>query len=206
MIKEILLLSVIASVTACKSYSPESQCDPEKNYIKNYIKSNPEAIKLFKKKKSQGLIRSIYYENKNPSNCNDNLCVYFDDTKYDFIEKNFKDQYRNGVYTIKVDTKKQYTDSECISQNPATSNIKDKKCFVIEKNENNIIKSDYKWSLDSEAGLTTLKFEDLKNNILLSEFVYQVYSTGAIGGPGGGVCKPTRINNKNYKYDPYELQ
>lgn len=118
---------------------------------------------------------------------------------------NFDNQIRKGIYTITKNKNIDINSSECLPINPATSNNKENYCLIAEKNKDNVIKSQYKLSLNSDNKTTILKFEDLKNKVTLSEFVYQVYSTGAIGGPGGGICTPKRLNNPEYNFDPYDL-
>lgn len=199
MIKKLLLLSAIVSITACKSYSPESQCDPEKNYIK----SNPEGIEEFKDLQKKGLVKSIFYNKTNKKKCEDDLCAKFD-KKYDFMEVYYNDDLRKGVYTIT--TSKDFSNKNCLKENDLSKNAKDKYCYIITKNPNDIIKSRYEVELDDRSSTTILKLKDLNKQIILSEFSYQVYSTGAIGGPGGGVCQPQFLNNPDYKYDPYNLQ
>lgn len=54
----------------------------------------------------------------------------------------------------------------------------------------------------TKENVTILKFTDLKNNKTLYEYSYQTYLTGAIGGPGGGMCGTKNINNPNYKFNP----
>lgn len=102
--------------------------------------------------------------------------------------------------------KKHINNKNCLKENDLSKNAKDKYCYIITKNPNDIIKSRYEVELDDRSSTTILKLKDLNKQIILSEFSYQVYSTGAIGGPGGGVCQPQFLNNPDYKYDPYNLQ
>ena len=74
-------------------------------------------------------------------------------------------------------------------------------CYTAIKNKNDEVKSRYKYNYDKTTeGQTIITFYDLKNNIKLYEYSYQIYTTGALGGPGFGTCKAFD-NNPNYKYD-----
>jgi hypothetical protein len=45
-------------------------------------------------------IKSFYFEELSPKPCYSDLCVRYDNKKLDFIEKNFDDNERKGIYTI----------------------------------------------------------------------------------------------------------
>lgn len=195
MIKKLLLLSAIASVTACTSYNEYKSCDPEKNYII----SDPVAMEEYKKLRESGEVQSYYTETNPIKPCFNVLCVNYNPEKFSFMEKRFSDEERKGVYTI---TKtKDLTDKTCINKSPVSLSID--YCFKVEKNNNNEIKSRYKFLLDfSNKDVTIIKFIDLKNNKNLYEYSYQTYLTGAIGGPGGGMCATKKINNPDFKFNP----
>lgn len=112
------------------------------------------------------------------------------------------DNERKGIYTIEVTTN--LSDSSCIRKNPMTSSINIKYCYKVNKNDNNKIKSRYKFLIDNSQEKTiVINFIDLKENKKLYEYSYQLYSTGAIGGLGIGTCPANKINNPNYKFNPY---
>lgn len=195
MIKKLLLLSVIASVTACQSYSEKSQCDPEKNYIV----SNPSAMEEYKKLKATGEIKS-YYSEVNPSiPCLNSKCVKYNPDNFSFIEKKFSDNQRKGIYTISIT--KELQDKKCIAKNPVSAERD--YCFKVERNKNDEIKSRYKFLIDNtNKDVTIIKFIDLRTDMVLYEYSYQTYVTGSIGASGGGTCRPNKINNPQYKFSP----
>jgi len=199
MLNKILLLSIITSLSACESINQSKQCDADKNYII----SNPDAIKEYQKLKADGKIKSYYYNNLKQEECNEDKCVRFNAKDYDFVEMNFNDKLRKGVYTIR-----QFDDLErrdCIDnyKSSFTTN-KNLKCYVITKNENNIINSDYELTfIPVDNGVTKLEFKNIKINKSLFKISYQTYSTGAIGGPGGGICPQAYINHPEFKFNPY---
>jgi hypothetical protein len=197
MFKPILLLSIVASLSACETISQANQCDPEKNY--EY--TNIELMEKYKTDYANNEIKSIYYETLPAEYCNDNLCISYTGKYFDFIEKNFDDNLRNGIYTIKV-INKNYQDKQCLPENTAFFNTKDKKCFVAEKNDNNKVKSKYKYQFYNDIANknTIIEFKDIENNEVLYKVSYQIYSTGAIGGPSFSYCKG-RKNNPLYKYN-----
>lgn len=194
MFKKLMLLSAILSLGACETINQASQCDPEKNYIQTNIPAMEEYKALFK----AGDIKSFYFEETSPRPCYTDLCVRFQTEKLDFLEKNFYDNERKGVYTVKAITN--LKDTRCMEKDPSTLNNLDQLCYIVEKNKNNEIKSRFKLKYDrSNKGQTIISFIDLKNNTDLYKKSYQIYTTGAIGGPGGGTCKAS--NNSTYKFD-----
>ena len=195
MFKKLLLFSTMAIIGGCETINQANQCDPDKNYII----SNPSAMQEYQKLKSEGKIKSIYINYSKPNVCNDISCVAFYKEKYDFMERNFNDQYRKGIYTIKI---KKESD-ECLKGNNISTKFNDI-CFVTEKNIQNIAVSEYEWYMDnSNENYRKIIFKNRLKNESLFEYSYQVYSTGAIGGPGFGKC-PQLYRNNNLKFNPNE--
>lgn len=194
------LLMFFVSLGGCETINQTSQCDPEKNYII----SNSQAMDEYKKLKSEGKVRSYFHNNVSPNECNNDKCMYFDKNKYDFIEIYFNDKYRNGVYTIK-----QYQEldrKDCVTHYKNSMYKDNKYCFVATKNLNDDIKSIYEWKFyPASDGVTKIEFINRFSKTSLFKFSYQTYSTGAIGGPGGGVCNQSSINNPEYKFNPYSF-
>lgn len=196
MIKTISLLFLIGTtITGCAS-SIKSQCDPDKNYII----SNPEAMEEYKELRRKGIIKSYYTESTNPEKCTTDICVQYDPNSFDFIEMYFNDKERKGVYTIKLSN--DITNENCIRKDLLRLHKDKDTCYVVTKNKNNEIQSRYQVLRDnSRQDQSVVSFIDLDKNIKLYEISYQIYLTGAIGGPGYGTCPPSKINNPDYKFD-----
>lgn len=200
MINKLLLLSAIASVTSCTSYNEYKSCDPEKNYII----SDPVAMEEYKKLRSTGEVKSYFSEKIKPEKCDDSLCVWFSPKDFDFIERNFSDDTRNGIYTITAS--KNLTDPNCIEENSILKSRKDRYCYILTKNENDVAISRYKYIFDnSNENYTVIKFLDTKTNKYLYTYSYQIYSTAAIGGPGTGTCTTQKVKHPEYKFNPYSF-
>ena len=196
MFKKLIILSTIAVLGGCETINQASQCDPDKNYII----SNPQAIEEYKKLKSEGKIRSYYYNSKASASCNNNKCAGFNTKKYDFIEMYFNNELRKGVYTITAS--KDLSSEDCLPKNSSTSPLNNT-CYKATKNQNDHIISEYEWSLQNNNNVIVLEFKNIKKGEQLFKNSYQTYSTGAIGGPGGGICPKSYINNPNYKFNTY---
>ena len=190
MFKKLLLFSTMAIIGGCETINQANQCDPDKNYI-NY---NDIAMEKYQNEREKGLIKSIYFYNKNPKKCEDDRCVYFDNNTFDFIERNFDDSLRKGVYKITISFDKK--DSECMKENPYNNNKE--YCFKATKNKNNIIESSYVRSTYIENGVAYIKFDNVKEGVLIYEKSYQIFRTGAIGGPGFGECKIIKTGKQNF--------
>lgn len=197
MIKKLLLLSAIASVTACTSYNEYKSCDPEKNYII----SDPVAMEEYKKLINDKKIKSYYTKLIPTKDCLNSMCVIYDDKKFEYVEKYFDDKDRKGIYTITAI--EDLSNPNCMTEHPFYKSHKNKKCYILLKNKDNIVKSRYEYLVTQEDQTTKIEFKDLINKTNLYTYSYQVYSTGAIGGPGGGNCPIKKINNPNYKFNPY---
>ena len=195
MFKKLLIFSTIAVLGGCETINQASQCDPDKNYII----SNPQAMEEYQKLKLEGDVKSVYLYTINPEPCNDISCVYFYSDKYDFMERYFNDDYRKGVYTIKfVENGK-----ACIKSNSASQSRFKNVCLEVTKNENDLVKSKYQYVFDNtDANSRVITFKDVENKEDLFKYSYQVYSTGAIGGPGFGKCPQSYINHPEYKFNP----
>ena len=196
MFKKLILFSTIAVLGGCETINQAKQCDPDKNYMI----SNPQAIEEYKKLKSEGKIRSYYHKDETLKFCDNDRCANFDVNKYDFIEMYFNNKDMKGVYTLKAS--KDLNNKNCLKSVSSSERIKNF-CYVLNKNSNDIIISDYEWSLTKNNNVTILEFKNIKNNELLFKNSYQVYSTGAIGGPGGGICPKSYVNNPSYKFNTY---
>lgn len=196
MFKKLMLLSAIASLGACSSFS---QCDSDKNYVV----SNPQVIDEFKKLKSEKKIRSIYYKTNQLRNCYWDHCVNFDSTKFDFIERDFNDQYRKGTYRIYAT--KDTTRTDCMEHNELYQNLKDI-CFYTVKNEIGIIYSDYIYEDIEKDGISKSNLYNKKNKKILFDVSSQIYSTHAlIGTSSAGYCKSRKNNNPDYKFNISDL-
>jgi len=152
----------------------------------------------YKTEYAKGGIKSIFYETLPVKYCNSVNCISYNGKYFDFIEKNFNDNLRNGIYTIRS-IEKQYSKDYCFSNDFYSEN---KKCFIAEKNEENKIKSKYKFKFENDMTerRTLIEFKNIETNETLYKISYQLYSTGAIGGPGFSYCKGQK-NNPLYKFN-----
>ena len=194
MFKKLILFSTIAVLGGCETINQASQCDPEKNYLI----SNPQAMEEYKALRKSNEVQSYYYMAVPPTPCYNNICVTYD-KKLSYIELFFNDKERKGIYTIKGYENEQ--GRNCMDEDPITKNRKIK-CYEVIKNENEEVKSRYKYIYDkTKKGQTIISFYDSRKNVKLYEYSYQIYSTSAIGGPGFSTCK-TKDNNPNYRFNP----
>ena len=196
MFKKLILFSTIAVLGGCETINQTSQCDQ----TKNYLVSNPQAMEEYKKLLKQRKIKSFYSIKIPVERCVDDFCVIYDSEKMEFQEKFFNDEERKGVYTISISNSSQK--KECMKSSQYTINSGNKNCYIVKKNENNIVKSRYKYTYDkTEKSQTIISFYDMERKENLYEYSYQIYSTGAIGGPGFGTCR-IKDNNPSYKFNP----
>jgi hypothetical protein len=196
MLKKILLLTSIASISACSSFS---QCQSDKNYVI----SNPEAIEEYKKLDSENKIKSIYYQIEPLEKCNYDSCVRFNTKKFDFVEMQFNDEYRKGVYRIYAT--KDLSRKDCFEHNTGATSLKDI-CFYSLKNEGGVIYSDYVKKNFKINGVYTASFYNKSRNEILYEVVSQTYSSKAfIGTSSAGFCKASKKNNPDYKFNISDL-
>lgn len=194
MFKQLILISMVASVSACSSLNEARQCDPEKNYVF----SNPEAIEEYKKLKLEGYVKSIYYKDIPITKCNWDHCIYFDNKKLNFIEKNFDDENRKGIY--KIYATENSSGKDCFKHNELYKGIKDI-CFYALKNDGDRVFSDYTFENNEENGVYKSSLYDNKNNLFLFKVSSQMYSTHAlIGTSSSGYCKYINNNNPDYKF------
>lgn len=194
MFKPILLLSIVVSLSACETISQANQCDSEKNHVI----SNPIAMKEYENKIKNNIKTSVLFRNDPINYCNDDACSYFDSKKFNFIEKEFNDKYRKGIYTIiESDNLK---DERCFKPHPLTANKLDKRCFIATKNVNDVVNSEYTFVTSDIDKKTEVKLTKNSGNENLYKVSYQVYSTGAIGSPGFSFCKKPYVNNPDYKF------
>lgn len=200
--KRILFVISIIALSACSSTPNAKECPPEKNYIK----SNPTAMDKYKEEFKQGKIEGLYHdiympvfnnEIRNP--CKSSSCITFNYKVFKFSEYRFNDSLRNGVYTSYVS--KDRNDPKC-KDTPASVGVP--VCFYLIKNENNEIKSKYGMYMRSLNQANTKKFYKIDDNVVLYESSSTIYLTGAIGGPGYGLCgvKNVNVNNLDYKFNP----
>ena len=181
-------------LSGCETINQASQCDP----AKNYMISNPEAMKEYKLLRKNGEVESYYHMSIPTLPCYSNTCVTYY-KKLSYIELFFNDKERKGIYTVKGYENKE--GRNCMKEDPITKNRKIK-CYEATENKNEEIKSRYQYTHDfSVNGQVIISFYDLKNKVTLYEYSYQVYSTKAIGGPGFGRCKLNE-NNPNYRFNP----
>lgn len=189
--KYFLVLLPIILTTSCSSNPQETQCDP----AKNYIISNPELMEKYKEEFKNGEIKSLYYDTSTLGSttvCNNSPCVSYDYKKLDYIEKKITDPFRNGIYTIYNHPK---NDTRCNFWTKSWSKV----CYESIKNENDQIKSKYGLIMYENGDATVTEFKNIKTNKLLYKYSNTIYMTGAIGGPGFGVCNPT--HNNNYRFN-----
>ena len=190
MFKKLIILSTIAVLGGCETINQASQCDPDKNYIS----SNPQAMEEYKKLLNSSQVKSYYFFTSNPVSCENNECIGFETENFTFVERNFNDPKRNGIYTIRKS--KEINNENCIKRS------KEKEyCFFVEKNKNQEIKSNYKISVITDNEQTVVKMDDIGRNVNLYTKSYQVYITKALGGPGFGTCEVSKNNNKNYNFN-----
>lgn len=195
MFKKLALLSVVLSLGACETIVEKTTCEPEKNF--EY--TNISAMEKYRKEYSKKSPTSIYYESLPAKYCNDDLCIRFDDKNFKYIEKNFDDSLRKGVYTISESNSSET--NNCLPRSPALEGVLPIKCYIAVKNNNNQIKSEYKFKIQNDNNRTLIEFKNIKTDETLYQKSYQIYSTGAIGGPGFSYCKPFKINNPDYNYN-----
>ena len=195
MFKKLIIFSTIAVLGGCETINQTKQCDP----TKNYLISNPESMEEYKSLRKNGEIRSYYIKTTPTKHCNTNICVIYNNNKFDFIEKLFNNQERKGIYTIKA--YENFEGRDCMIENAATKKKSPKYCYEAIKNENEIIKSRYHYITNSNKGITNITVLDSINNKNLYEYSYQTYSNHAMGGPGFGICE-VKNNNPNYKFNP----
>lgn len=111
----------------------------------------------------------------------------------------FNDSTRQGIYTIRLNTIEGNTN--CFKK-PYSY---DTKCYIVTKNENNEIKSQYSLEKINENNSMYRKFMDIKNNKILFESSYQAYYKASISGePSGDVCKVSKNNNSKYKFKIFD--
>ena len=196
MFKKLILFSTMTIIGGCETINQANQCDPEKNYAI----SNPEAMEEYKRLKMNGSVNSYYYRELPTEPCYDTLCVSYIPDKIIFFEKYFDDDERKGVYTITAISNLE--DENCMKESVYTKMRSVRYCYTAIKNKNDEVKSRYKYTYDKTTkGQTIITFYDLKSNIKLYEYSYQIFTTGALGGPGFGRCKKSKNNNPNYKFD-----
>jgi len=189
MLKNLIVLSGILSLSGCVAISESGNCDPKLNYVK----SNIPAMQEYSKLKKEGEIKSLYFEYVGPQTCEEDKCFTLDQKSYSFFEMSFNKENKNDIYTLIKNTNK---------NNDCESNVISKECIKKVKNENGIIKSKYKLTIDDRAKENIIiRFEDVQTNTLLYEKSYQIYSTGGVGGPGGTYCHPAYVENPDYKFD-----
>ena len=202
--KKILLILPIIALSACSSTQNAKDCPPEKNYIK----SNPEAMEKYKEEFKNGQVEGLYHdiylktlEGNIRKPCKFSSCIYFNTSKYKFAEFKFDDELRKGIYTSYWSPNKK--DERC-KETPAYQYSGPAGCYYLVKNNNNEIKSKYGMHMRDNGEDTIKKFYNTKNNEVLYESSSTIYMTGAIGGPGYGICgiKKENINNINYKFNP----
>ena len=194
MSKKLIFIPLLLSITACSAKNIEEQCPPEQNYMI----SNPAAMEEYNQLKKEGKIKSYFSDHNRKDICRVIYCVRFDPKQYDFIEKRFDDDYRKGIYTIYAST--DLSRNDCFDD----PTYKSPYCFYAVKNENDVVKSRYrKYSRVSRKPRTPIVtgFDDLKNNISLFKYSYTTYSTGALGGPGFGMCGSKNNNNPDYDFN-----
>jgi hypothetical protein len=194
MFKKLVLLSIMLSLGACETISQANQCVPEKNYVI----SNTIAMQEYENKIKNNIKTSVLFRKDPVKYCNDDACSSFDSKKFNFIEKEFNDKYRKGIYTIiESDNLK---DERCFRPHPLNVNNPDKKCFIAIKNVNDVINSEYTFTKSNIDKRTEVKLTRNFDNENLYKVSYQVYSTSAIDGPGFSFCKKPYVNNPDYKF------
>jgi len=194
MSKKLIFIPLLLSITACSAKNIKEQCPPEQNYMI----SNPAAMEEYNQLKKEGKIKNYFSDHNRKDTCRVIYCVRFDPKQYDFIEKRFDDDYRKGIYTIYATT--DLSRNDCFKDSSKRSPY----CFYAVKNENDVVKSRYrKYSRISGKPRTPIVtgFDDLKNNISLFKYSYTTYSTGALGGPGFGMCGSNNNNNPDYDFN-----
>jgi len=194
MSKKLILIPLLFSITACSAKSIEEQCPPEQNYMI----SNPAAIEEYNQLKKEGKIKSYFSDHDLKEHCRVIYCVRFNPKQYDFIEKSFNDESRKGVYTIYATT--DLSRDDCFDD----PTYKSPYCFYAVKNENDVVKSRYtrysRGASELRAPVVT-GFDDLEKNVSLFKYSYTIYDTGALGGPGFGICNSKNNNRPDYKFD-----
>lgn len=194
--KKILFILPLIVLSACSSTPSDKDCPPEQNYIK----SNPEAMDKYKEEFKNGDIKSLYHYKENREICKMSSCISFDYNKHEFAEFYFNDDLRKGIYTSYWSKNKK--DAKCKETQQLIPGPKG--CFYLIKNNNDEIKSKYGVYMSHNKEASIKKFYNIRNNDVLYEYSSTIYMTGAIGGPGYGICgiKKENINNINYKFNP----
>lgn len=188
MLKQLVIISGILIMSGCTSISERGHCDPNLNYVK----SNIPAMKEYSQLKKEGKIDSIYFRYAGELGCEDDQCLNFNQDAYNFLEMNFDSKNRKGIY--KITAQKDFNSPDCVKS------IRKGNCLIAKKV--NTIESEYELFFDATAKENIkVSFRKIKENKILYEKSYQVYSTGGLGGPGGAFCSPSSIENKNYNFD-----
>lgn len=199
MLKNLMVLSAFVMLGGCETLNQASQCDPDKNYVI----SNPEAIDKYKKLLSNNEIKSVFYKNIPTEKCNWDSCVNFDHKKFNFIERYFNDEYRQGVYKVNI-AKSSENRTDCLVHDPAAYNL-EKICFYLTKNKNDTINSNYIKTKTKIKDVILINLYDEKEKLYLFQSSSQIYSTNAIGSYGAGYCKESENNNRNYEFNVFSI-
>ena len=146
MLKNIIMLSIVCGLIGCQSEGHKDNISiADDQSIINKI-----GYEKYNELEKNGDIRSSFFYISNPKFCNDASCVGYNYKYYDFKEQYFNDFLRKGVYTIKYNDNLENKD--CVmarSMDDASKEI----CFTVIKNENDKVKSNYGWYIDSSLSL-----------------------------------------------------
>lgn len=165
MIKKIIALSAFSLLGACSTYSNSTIGNYDCNASKP-VEMNESAIKEYRELRSQSMMKSALINIIGTDVCKDEVCTRYHPARYDFVERTYDDSKRKGVYTIKAT--KNLQDPNCFGVPEEIDGVK--YCYSITKNENDEIKSRYKFTMVNKDDYRVMKIDDLKNKVQVVKF------------------------------------
>ena len=165
MIKQIITLSAISFLGACSTYSNSMIGNNDCN-VTTPVEINESATKEYREVRANGMMKSAFIDIIGKDVCEDEVCTRFHPARYDFIERQFNDDKRQGIYTLKAT--KDLKDPNCFGVPEDIDGTK--YCYSLTKNQNNEIKSRYKFTMINQDTYRVMKIDDLKNKEQVIKF------------------------------------
>lgn len=165
MIKQIITLSAISFLGACSTYSNSTIGNNDCNAT-TPVETNESATKEYREVRANGMMKSAFIDIIGKDVCEDEVCTRFHPARYDFIERQFNDNKRQGIYTLKAT--KDLKDPNCFGVPEDIDGTK--YCYSLTKNQNNEIKSRYKFTMINQDTYRVMKIDDLKNKEQVIKF------------------------------------
>lgn len=196
MINKVVTIFSALLLSSCTVYQERDKCTAENSYIE----SNPTAMEHYLELRKTGQIKSYYVEQIPATDFIDDKYVLYKND-FDFVEKNFNDNYRNGIYTIiKTDS----ITNDCLERN--VNELSKSNCYLITKNINNEIKSDYKYTIDnSEEKTIKISFTNLRTQEVLFTNSIKYLRRVLINKNDLVPCPIKRMNYPDYRFNPYNF-